>query len=246
MIVYYSVIIAVLVFGTLAQDTNSKSRIEQSLLTEGAVSNKNHYGIFYFLLFAVFVFVGGFRYYVGTDFGAYYRFYVFSWPEIVAAFKTLDEPGLKLVAYLARIIWDDGVSVIFFACLITTILVFRGISKFDNNDITIMLLIYVFIAGWTFSFNGVRQGLAAAIIFAFAKVSEKKWVLKYIFVCFITFLFHKSALMMLPILILSRRKFNNLQILVLLFSAVIVPLFFDFAFDFMGANTTNEDALLYI
>lgn len=40
MIVYYGVIIAVLVFGTLAQDTNSKSRIEQSLLTESAVRIK--------------------------------------------------------------------------------------------------------------------------------------------------------------------------------------------------------------
>lgn len=246
MIVYYGVIIAVLVFGTLAQYINSQSKIQLSSPTEDVVGYKNHYGIFYFLLFAVFVFVGGFRYYVGTDFGAYYRMYNYSWSEIVGAFKTLDEPGLKLVSYLARIIWDDGVSVIFFACLITTALVFRGISKFDNNDITIMLLIYVFIGGWTFSFNGVRQGLAAAIIFAFAKVTEKNWVLKYMVLCFIAFLFHKSALMMLPILILSHRKFDKSQILVLLFSAVVIPFLFDFAFDFMGSNTTNEDALLYI
>ena len=246
MIVYYGVVISVLFFGMLAQYVNSKSKLTQTSLSEGEVKYKNNYGIFYFILFAVFVFVGGFRYYVGTDFGGYYKMYVFSWTEIVEAFKTLDEPGLKLVSYLARIIWDDGVSVIFFACLITTALVFRGISKFDNNDITIMLLIYVFIGGWTFSFNGVRQGLAAAIIFAFAKVTEKNWVLKYMVLCFIAFLFHKSALMMLPILILSHRKFDKSQILVLLFSAVAIPFLFDFAFDFMGSNTTNEDALLYI
>ena len=52
--------------------------------------------------------------------------------------------------------------------------------------------------------------------------------------------------MMLPILILSHRKFDKSQILVLLFSAVVIPFLFDFAFDFMGSNTTNEDALLYI
>ena len=246
MIVYYGVVISVLFFGMLAQYVNSKSKLTQTSLSEGEVKYKNNYGIFYFILFAVFVFVGGFRYYVGTDFGGYYKMYVFSWTEIVEAFKTLDEPGLKLLSYLARLIWNDGISVIFFSNLITTLLVFRGISKFDNNDITIMLLIYIFFAGWTFSFNGVRQALAASVIFAFVKVGEKSWILKYTVLCFIAFLFHKSALMMLPILILSRRKFDKQQVIVLLFSAFIIPLFFDFAFDFMGSNTTNEDALLYI
>lgn len=246
MIVYYGVVISVLFFGMLAQYVNSKSKLTQTSLSEGEVKYKNNYGIFYFILFAVFVFVGGFRYYVGTDFGGYYKMYVFSWTEIVEAFKTLDEPGLKLLSYLARLIWNDGISVIFFSNLITTLLVFRGISKFDNNDITIMLLIYIFFAGWTFSFNGVRQALAASVIFAFVKVGEKSWILKYTVLCFIAFLFHKSALMMLPILILSRRKFDKQQVIVLLFSAFIIPLFFDFAFSFMGTDSTNEEALLYI
>ena len=56
MIVYYGVIIAVLVFGTLAQDINSQSKIQLSSPTEDVVGYKNHYGIFYFLLFAVFCF----------------------------------------------------------------------------------------------------------------------------------------------------------------------------------------------
>ena len=91
MIVYYGVVISVLFFGMLAQYVNSKSKLTQTSLSEGEVKYKNNYGIFYFILFAVFVFVGGFRYYVGTDFGGYYKMYVFSWTEIVEAFKTLDE-----------------------------------------------------------------------------------------------------------------------------------------------------------
>lgn len=246
MIVYYGVIIAVLVFGTLAQFVNSRAIPTERVSSDGTIRYKNHYGMFYPLLLFAFIFIGGFRYYVGTDYGWYYKHFVFTWDEIVEAFKSFDEPGLKLLSFIARNIWDDGASVIFFACLITTILVFYGISKFDNNDITLMLLIYILIAGWTFSFNGVRQAMAASIIFAFARVNKNNWILKYVLICCIAFLFHKSALMMLPILLLSHRKFNKSQVLLLVISAVLIPLFFDFAFDFMGADTTNEDALQYI
>lgn len=246
MIVYYAVILSVLVFGSLAQFVNSKAITNEVILSDGTIKYKNHYGIFYPIVFVIFVFVGGFRYYVGTDFGGYYKLYNYTWTEVVESFKALDEPGLKLVSYLARQLWDDGVSVILLICFITTILVFHGIKKFDNNDITLMLLIYVLIAGWTFSFNGVRQAMAASIVFAFSRVNKNNWILKYVLICFIAFLFHKSALMMLPILLLSHRKFNKSQVLLLAISAVLIPLFFDFAFDFMGTDTTNQDAMVYI
>ncbi|MDD6603194.1 MAG: EpsG family protein [Eubacteriales bacterium] len=246
MIVYYGVIIAVLVFGTSAQFVNSRAIPTERVSSDGTIRYKNHYGIFYPILVFIFIFVGGFRYYVGTDFGGYYKLYNYKWNDVLESIKALDEPGLKLVSFIARYVWDDGVSVILLSCIITTALVFYGISKFDNNDITIMLLIYVLIAGWTFSFNGVRQAMAASIIFAFARVNKNNWILKYVLICFIAFLFHKSALMMIPVLLLSHRKLNKSQVLLLVISAVLIPLFFDFAFDFMGADTTNEDALEYI
>lgn len=246
MVVYYCVIVAVIAFGLLAQFVNSGSEPIEILQSDGTIKYKNHYGIFYPILFFIFVFVGGFRYYVGTDFGGYYKLYNYKWDDVLESIKALDEPGLKFVSFIARYIWDDGVSVILLSCIITTALVFYGISKFDNNDITLMLLIYILIAGWTFSFNGVRQAMAASIIFAFARVNKNNWILKYVLICCIAFLFHKSALMMLPILLLSHRKLNKSQVLLLVISAVLIPLFFDFAFDFMGADTTNEDALQYI
>lgn len=239
-------IITVIVLGLMAQFVNERSMPTEIVSSDGLVRYKNHYGFFYPLLFFAFVFVGGFRYYVGTDFGGYYKLYNFKWDDILLAFKELDEPGLKLVSFIERNIWDDGVSVIFFSTLITIFLVFRGISKFDDNNLTISLLIYIFVAGWTFSFNGVRQALAASIIFAFARVSRNKWILKYILICCIAFLFHKSALMMIPILLLSHRRFDKKQIFLLISAAMIIPLFFDFAFNFMGANTADADALEYI
>ena len=246
MVVYYGMIITVVVLGLMAQFVNERSMLTEIVSSDGFVRYKNHYGFFYPLLFFAFVFVGGFRYYVGTDFGGYYKLYNFKWDDILIAFKELDEPGLKFVSFIARNIWDDGVSVILLSTLIITFLVFRGISKFDDNNLTISLLMYIFVAGWTFSFNGVRQAFAASIIFAFARVSRNKWILKYILICCLAFLFHKSALMMIPILLLSHRRFDKKQIFLLISAAIIIPLFFDFAFDFMGTNTVDADALEYI
>lgn len=246
MIVYYTMIAAVVILGLFAQFFANSVPATERISKSGVLTMKNHYGIAYPLLFFVFCFVGGFRYYVGTDFGGYYKFYNYNWEEIVDFFKAFDEPGLKLVAYLARNVWDDGVSVILFASIITTFFVFYGISKYDNNDITTMLLIYVFIAGWTFSLNGVRQAMAGAIVFAFSKVGKKNWILKYALICFIAYLFHTSALMMIPILLLSHRKIDKTQIFLLLVSAIAIPLFFDFAFDFMGVNLADDDSLVYI
>ena len=75
MIVYYAVILSVLVFGSLAQFVNLSSTPIEVTLSDGTIKYKNHYGIFYPILFFIFVFVGGFRYYVDTDFGEYYRFW---------------------------------------------------------------------------------------------------------------------------------------------------------------------------
>lgn len=246
MLVYYSVIVLVIIFGLLAQYVNKRATLTEKVSSEVTISYKNHYGIFYPILIFIFAFVSGFRYYVGTDFGGYYKHYDYTWPQVVDSFKILDEPGLKFVSFIARNIWDDGISVILLSSIITIILVFYGISKFDNNDITLMLLIYIFIAGWHFSFNGVRQAMAASIVFAFSRVNGKRLTWKCILVCFIAFLFHTSALMMIPILLLSHRKFNKTQVLLLIASAVIIPQLFDFAFDFMGTDTTNQDAMVYI
>ena len=67
MVVYYGMIITVVVLGLMAQFVNERSMPTEIVSSDGFVRYKNHYGFFYPLLFFAFVFVGGFRYYVGTD-----------------------------------------------------------------------------------------------------------------------------------------------------------------------------------
>lgn len=249
--VYYFVILSVIVLGLLAQYVSKSRPVKEIVLANGEVIRKNHYSIFYYILVFIFCFVSGFRYYIGTDYGSYWKRYNFSWDEIVFYFKELDEPLLKLISFLARTIWDDGVFVVFVFSAITLLLTFYGISKYDYNEITIFLLFYIFTSAWTFTFNGVRQALACAIVFAVTSSVDKRFfstkaIIKIIIGCCFAYLAHKSALLLIPIILLSRRKVDLKQVLIILICAISIPLFFDNAFAVMEVDLENESALEYI
>lgn len=242
MVVYISTIALVSFFGCFAQMHNKMKR--RGLRGEQDPINK--YGIWYVFLFLTLFIVSGFRYQVGTDFGYYYTMPVDSWSQVASDFLTLDEPLMKLIVYLTRSIWDEGIFVILVLSFLTLVLVFYGISHYDDNEITLILLLYIFSGAMGFAFNGIRQALAASFVFAFSQKSKKHWLLKYIIIVFIAFLIHKSALVMLPLLLLAQMKVSGKRVLLLFASAAVLPFCFDFILDLMHVNTTSPEALAYI
>ena len=245
MIVYYSLIALIIVFGIAAQYLNSHKPAEEIIYPNGTVAIKNHYSFFYFFIVAAFLIIGGFRYYVGTDFGAYYK-ELATIPEIIDRFKNLDEPLIRIITYIARKIWDDGVFVIFSENFIIVVLTFFAISKYDQNNIMLYALLFLFTGIWDFSFNGVRQAIACVIIFAGISIIEKqentysKLFFKIAILCAFAFLAHKSAILMLPMLLISHRKIDYTQIFILTICAVAIPLFFDNAFNVMEVDIMTE------
>lgn len=245
--VYYYFIAYVIGVGFLAHYNHSMMPPKIKRHNEDDVWYKNQYGFWYLLLFAGFAFVSSFRYRVGTDYSYYYRMKMFEWSELKELLIGFDEPGLPFLITIARGVWDHGVATIIISSVLITVLIFYGISQYDQNQITFSLLLYMFTGVWLFSFNGIAQALAVSIIFAFSKKSESKWwVLKYVVVVLIACLFHSSALVLLPILILSQRKINFTQIMVIIVSAFAIPLFFDWVYQYMQVDLTEEDSLVYI
>lgn len=248
--VYYFLILFVLGVGTLAQINNNSLSVEEITETDRKVVRKNRYSIFYVLLFLVFVFIGGFRYYIGTDFGGYYK-YDYTWDEIIGLFKNLEEPILKLVSVLCRMVWNDGVCIILVSTFLITALTFYGFSKYDDNEITLLLLFYIFVGAWLFTFNGVRQALACAIVFAVTSSLDKKdfgktGIIKIVLWCLFAYLVHKSAILLIPAVLLSRRRIDFKQLVFILACAVAIPLLFDNAFSIMDVDVENQDAAEYI
>ena len=251
MLVYYFVAFFILAFGLSAQHISAHKPVVEKHYKNGIIQNKNQYSVFYFLIIAVLIFVGGFRFRVGADYSSYARA-VYTSSEVIDAIKSLSEPLYKFIVYLSRSIFDDGISTIFIFNLIIVLLAFYGFSKYDENAITLYALLFVFIGTWTFSFNGIRQALACAIIFNGSCILEKEdntWVkhtLKLALICFVAFLSHKSAIFMLPIILLSNRRMDSKQVILLLFSAIAIPLMFDNAYEFMEVDLNSEDSLVYV
>lgn len=237
--VYVSLIGITIIFGTFAQVYN------QAVNNEINARKKNKYGFFYYILFFAFWFISAFRYYVGTDYGSYYK-NIYTLEQVKESFKQLDEPIIKLITYISRSIYDDGAFVIIVLATLITVFVFIGISKYDNNDICLTLLFYIFTGCLAFSFNGVRQALAISFIFAFSKKEEKHWILRYIVVIIVAFLIHKSSLVLLPVLLFANMRYSKRNLMIITISGLIVPLFFNYAYDLMGTDFESQDALMYI
>lgn len=251
MVVYFSFILFILVVGGLAHYNNSRMKVITNSTNEQAVilnknsisKNANHYGIWWLILFAGIFFIQAFRFYVGADYGYYFNVDV-DWQFVVDKFKNFDEPLLYLVSFIARGIWDHPLANIIAFSFFITLFLFYGISNYDDNDITISLLLYTLVGGLLFAFNGVQQALALTFIFACSKRSEKHWVLKYVIVILIASMIHKSALMFLPFLILSQFKINKYQQVLLVGSAFAVPLFFNFGYQIMEVANRESEYIL--
>lgn len=234
MIVYLGVVLWIIIFGGL-----QTQKARYYIADDGTYSVYNSL-VYIFLLILPFIFVGGLRYNVGTDFFNYYMMNPEK-EEIIRRISTWDEPFVYIVAYYCRLIWNNGGTVIFVEQLITILLVFHGLRKFDIESYTLPLLLYIFYCGWLFTFNGVRQAMACSFIFAFSKCKEGErfTLLKDIIICIIASSMHRTAVFMIPFLVLSKRRYSFRMIGIAAFVGYIISTMGSYAYSFMGGTAEN-------
>jgi transmembrane protein EpsG len=152
-----------------------------------------------------------------------YEVNVFNW-EFILSQKDLGFGVLQMV--LKNYVSQDPQVLIFTAALLTNLLIFFVLFKYSRM---IELSLYVYIAGGLFliSMNGIRQLLAAAIVFTATKyLIDGNWI-KYFIIVIIGSLFHQSAFILLPIYFLVRSKAWSKSTVVLIISALIIVVGFD-------------------
>lgn len=178
-----------------------------------------------FPVLSVFLIVGGFRFYVGSDFHAYYVGYITTWQEIIIKIQNLEEPLIWLLNFLIRTIYNNNQFVIFIYNAIIIILVFKGVSSHDGEKYCFPLLLYMFYGGWLFSFSGIRQALALSILFAFTHTKGEHWIRRYLISGIIAFLIHRTALLIIPILIIAKRRLSYLQTFIMIVTILFIAFF---------------------
>lgn len=237
--VYVMTMFLVFIFGIL--EYQMRMQTKEYNLEQEKTRYREPINRYFVLLVSVLLFVGGFRFQVGSDYVAYASTYIETKASIVNLLRNFDEPVIYIITYACRSIWNEGAIVIFVENAISVLLVMKGIRDFEEESYVLPVLLYIMYCGWVSSFGAVRQCMAASVIFAFSKRRDDRlWILQYILVVFVAFLIHKSAICMLPILIVANRRVDYKQILIVIFSAFMIPYLGTRALQFMG--TTIEGA----
>ncbi len=159
------------------------------------------------LVCALFTFFYAARWYVGTDFGAYLSMFNgqlgVNLKEIIG---TRDWGFYLLTAVIGNyIVTDFFLYSIIIGAIIYCLMVFT--YRKYSSDFLMTCALYVSMCLYTAAFNGTRQTIASAILFAgFPLLFERKNWWKYIVVVFLAYTFHSTALMVVPFFILCRLK----------------------------------------
>jgi transmembrane protein EpsG len=146
----------------------------------------------------------------------------FTWSYI----KEQKDMGFGVLQKILKMFSEDPQILIFTTALITNILIVLVLYSYSKM---IELSLYVYITGGLFlvSMNGIRQVLAAAIIFTATKfLIEGNWKM-YILIILLASTFHQSALILIPIYFLVRFEAWSKATFLLIFASIIITLLFD-------------------
>lgn len=219
MSVYFGVVFFTFLFGLLAQQSDEINGV--FIDDNGRVYHSPKAKMFFIIASLILICVAGLRYFVGTDYGAYYYGYSKYAERFWDALKNLDEPGYPLLSKIAQWIYPDGAIAIFLASLVTVGLAM--IVMYRNTDqLFLSILLFLFLGCWNGGFNGVRQYLAASVLFCGYPFLKRGNFWKFAFCVFLSFLCHRSAIVMIVPFFLSRRKVNLKNILFLVVATALI------------------------
>ncbi|WP_338789105.1 EpsG family protein [Metabacillus sp. FJAT-53654] len=184
--------------------------------------------LFVFLAISSLVLVSGLRNNIGDTY-FYMHSYTesdFTWEYVV----TNKDPGFGILQMLLQTISEDPQLLIFITALITNLLIGITLYKYSRM-IELSFYVYITAGIFTVSMNGIRQFLAASIIFIATKYILNGDFKKYSLIVILASTIHQSALILIPIYFIVRREAWT-KVTFLLFALAI--------FIVMGFNQFSE------
>ena len=231
--VYYLTVSFVFIMSFMAQDTRENPLAEHGF-SSNPLARIRVSSLFVFMSFLALFLVAGLRWNVGTDYPQYARLY---WSYSRVPIEELFNPrisnlglfGIRALSIVSRFIYDDPATMFLLASLVTIGLSVRHISR-SSDMFLFSIMLFIFTGSWHGSFNGMRQSLAISVIFAGSGFMIRREFWKYALVVATAALFHSSALVMLPIYLVSGRKTDYRQWLLLTAATVFMITSYDTLF----------------
>ena len=149
MLVYYIVIFLVVLFSGIAEQLDYKpesfdSNATQTLPNKTVSHTRNACYVFILSSLAM-VLVAGLRYYVGADYGGYYKYLILHPGALSEHLRFLEEPGYYLIcAFFDSIGINDGAYPVFVASFITIglalFIIYRNTNQLWLASVLFLLL----------------------------------------------------------------------------------------------------------
>ena len=219
--IYFLVLGLIVVLGFCVEICRS-NHIEGRLLLGKREYRVSMAFLFWFVIFAIFLLFGGLRYKVGTDFESYCEIFTNiceDWDDVLYGGT---ERGYVWLNRIVSLYTNDPQWIIFITNAIICVFGLSCICKFSGF---VPISLYIFYTTIYYQgFNLIRQGIACAIILlAFGYARQNKMIHCVLLVLFAT-LFHRTAWIVFPVIVLMRLPFN--QAVYFLYLAVASLAFF--------------------
>ncbi|WP_018590337.1 EpsG family protein [Terrisporobacter glycolicus] len=195
--VYYFMLIWVIIWGSISLLTS-----KQVSINDGIYERKVNWTIS-IITFSAIIFFAGLRSYGVADTGAYIDMFK-SYPNtLVNIFNNIpsgdsDMIGFILLSTFIKTYISSDYSVwLFIIATISGICIVTTLYKYSEN-FGISVFLFMVSCQFTWMFNGMRQYLAVAILFASTTFIINKKSLKYFLIVLLTSTIHKTAIIMIP------------------------------------------------
>lgn len=159
-------------------------------------------GILFVLSAAPLILLSGLRYAIGVD---YFYTYVPRYQLIAAGASLAEantEPGFYLLVKLICLMGGGTVWMFLITAALTVGLFWLGFAR-SSDDFCLSVVLFVGAETYFISLCYVRQFMAAAILFYGLRFVREKKPLQYALCVLAAFLFHKSAVLFLPLYLLA-------------------------------------------
>ncbi len=184
----------------------------------------------------ILIFFAGFRYQVGSD---YWQYSVSYYGYYLSDLELFDEPGIKIVAKLAHLIYDDYATMFVIMSVITVGSVLYRLAK-DSPFWMVSVLLYIFLGGWHAAFNAVRQCAAAAILFCGHPFIRKRKLLSWTIIVLMASLFHISAIVFVCLYWIPTKKLTTKKIILFFCVGVMLAFSYDTVWELVGFMKQEE------
>ncbi|MDE5413786.1 EpsG family protein [Alkalihalobacterium chitinilyticum] len=180
--------------------------------------------LFVLLAISTLVLVSGLRNNIGDTYYYMhsYREHPMTWDKVFDG----KDPGFNILQLLLQQLSSDPQLLLLVTALLTNTLIVITLYKY-SRFFELSLYVYITLGYFLVSMNGVRQYLAAAIVFIATKYLLEGKFKRYVLVVLLASTFHQSALILIPIYFIVRRPAWSKVTFILLASSILIVLGFN-------------------